>query len=406
MKAEVPVSTRRGSVLAAVLLFGATLLVLVTPASAPAADATIVDSCGTVDDGGPGTSLADAIAAGVAISFDCPDPVIIVTYPLQIASDVRLDGSNAGRPIVLVDRSTVLLASGKRRPAPVVEVEAGGSFWARNLTILGDGAGSLGTGIVVWPGGALLADGLAFRELGLAVNALGPVRLRSSEFRDNRVGVLMAQAQGDARVETSRFVENEIGVQGGGIALQPGYERVVDGVIFDGNGVAVAGCGYAGTCQDATYLSVANSLIRRSGAGHAAVEGGQVALVNSTVMDNLGAGVSDATGAPSSLLNTIVARNGDVNCATTIGSAVASLQWPGTSCGTSITVAFPALTALYEPPVGSPAYGAGDRLACVLQPVSGLDLFGQTRPRGDSCSIGAVEGQLNTPPVMPPTPRE
>ena len=101
-------------------------------------------------------------------------------------------------------------------------------------------------------------------------------------------------------------------------------------------------------------------------------------------------------GAGVTLRNTIVSGN-TVNCQ---GSPAPSdegtnLQFPGTNCGASIPVARPNLDKLYLPVIGSPALGAGDNPTCVATPVSGFDVYAKPRPQGQTCSIGAAEGDLD-----------
>src|SRR5262249_46898164 len=71
-----------------------------------------------------------------------------------------------------------------------------------------------------------------------------------------------------------------------------------------------------------------------------------------------------------------------------------NLEFPANSCATNSTVADPNLDPLYIPILGSPAKGSGDLATCLADPVSARDVYGKKRPQGTSCSIGAVEGEM------------
>jgi hypothetical protein len=70
------------------------------------------------------------------------------------------------------------------------------------------------------------------------------------------------------------------------------------------------------------------------------------------------------------------------------------VQFPGTQCGATITSLPPLLGPQYEPLFGSPARGTGDSAVCAAAPINNQDVFGMRRPQWTTCSIGAVEGEL------------
>jgi hypothetical protein len=116
------------------------------------------------------------------------------------------------------------------------------------------------------------------------------------------------------------------------------------------------------------------------------------------------------------LKNTILANNGAANCVGALGDGGHNLQYPGTSCGATITVGNPVLAALannggptmsMRPQSGSLAVDAGDPAICTALPVNNLDQRGTTRPvdgNNDSnaiCDIGAYEAAIGTNPSAP-----
>ncbi len=103
--------------------------------------------------------------------------------------------------------------------------------------------------------------------------------------------------------------------------------------------------------------------------------------------------------------NTIFATNlASENCYTRAAAILTdggnNLQWPGTSCGNTISSQDPKLgplqnnggpTQTHLPAPNSPAIDAGNNATCAASPVNNLDQRGVTRPVGTNCDIGAVE---------------
>src|SRR5262249_3448018 len=96
--------------------------------------------------------------------------------------------------------------------------------------------------------------------------------------------------------------------------------------------------------------------------------------------------------------NTILANsNRQWNCFGPVIDGGHNIQFPGGSCGPTITTADPRLLPLANnggatPTMallsGSPAIGAGDKATCQNDPVSRLDQRGYPRTK---CDIGAFE---------------
>jgi hypothetical protein len=149
-------------------------------------------------------------------------------------------------------------------------------------------------------------------------------------------------------------------------------------------------------------------------------------LTNVTISDNIAQGGAGGTGdgggsngangvgsgggidgAPT-MDNSIVVNNlAGGNCDGTPTASVASdnLQWPGTSCGSSMpshdaALASPASnggpTQTMALNTGSVAIDAGDDNVCSAAPVSSVDQRLFTRPVGAHCDIGAFEGTAGT----------
>jgi hypothetical protein len=98
------------------------------------------------------------------------------------------------------------------------------------------------------------------------------------------------------------------------------------------------------------------------------------------------------------LINSIVVGNSGGNCASRDGVSFVdqghNLQFPDASCAPTIAVADPKLDSLFVPGYFSPAFAAGDNSVCSAPPVGNRDVYGQPRPQGSVCTIGAVEGEL------------
>lgn len=147
---------------------------------------------------------------------------------------------------------------------------------------------------------------------------------------------------------------------------------------------------------------------QNTGASGGAFYGRGIQFLNCTVAGNSGPAVLAASPASApagpasdhtiSLLNSIIAVNNGVNCAAQNGVTVEdrghNLQFPDASCGATIAVADPKLDSMFVPDYFSPAFQAGDNNVCLKPPVNRHDVFGQPRPQGGICTIGAVEGEL------------
>ena len=155
--------------------------------------------------------------------------------------------------------------------------------------------------------------------------------------------------------------------------------------------------------------------------GNDSVDGGGIFIIGNTATliagtiasntaTNLGGGLENLS--TPQLQGVIVANNTGGNCDGTVTDGGTNLQFPGTTCGVSITSADPLLGPLADNGgptqtmalgVGSPAIDANTE-SC---PPPAIDQRGIARPQGAACDIGAFElvpggGPTPTPTVTPP----
>jgi len=204
------------------------------------------------------------------------------------------------------------------------------------------------------------------------------------------------------------FVRNVATNSGGAIYAAEGAVHL-SRVLFLENGAGTAGAVYGGIMSGDLLLRMGNALVVRTVAG-GALRGSNIELVNSTIADNAGAGITLLPQSPLDipgtvptlkLTNTLVLNNAGGNCAPvpTPGTLVdggSNLQFPGRDCGDAIRAVDPVLDSFYVPVVDSPARFAGNNQVCVEDPlVRARDIFGESRPEGPRCTIGAIERDLH-----------
>ena len=301
--------------------------------------------------------------------------------------------------------------------APRCTVSMTGTVFSNNRATKGVGGGALnvrGAAAVTLLGARFegnSSDGEAGAILFIPLAAPDPVLdIESTVFKSNRAINGAAIKISGARLSGTgvTFSKNVATGVGGGLAADATAILMSQGVFVEN----VAPEGSAVSITGGKFSIFANTLmVRNKTSSGGAFVGQATQLVNSTIVDNVGAGLhaTAAAGTPATAIilhNTIVSGN-TVNCQTASGAAAGpgatagfadghnNLQFPGTSCGGAIPVARPNLDKLYLPVIGSPALAAGDNSVCLMPPVSARDVYSQIRPQGPVCSIGAAEGDLD-----------
>ncbi|MGE0237279.1 MAG: hypothetical protein AB7F09_08205 [Parvibaculaceae bacterium] len=243
--------------------------------------------------------------------------------------------------------------------------------------------------------------------------------LSYSKFERNSAAfggaVFLAFRQSDPNRLSGRvnhFAGNTASASGGAIGSLDGTIHLRR-AIFVGNQATVAGGAIDagdGLRRDSTALG--SSLVVRNAAPlGGGFRGSSLELVNATVADNGTAGVlltrpvnGEQGQQPGRLRlkNSIVLNNAGGNCRGEAADAVIedmgnNLQHPGADCGAGLPSADPQLDTFYVPWHVSPARNAGDNETCIRHDlVAGRDVYGDSRPEGERCTIGAVERDLES----------
>jgi predicted outer membrane repeat protein len=327
-------------------------------------------------------ALDAALSGGGVVTFNCgPGMVhITVTATKAIAADTTIDGGGV-----------VTLNGGNLVGVLMVN---SGDLTVENLTIANGKEQSGGAGINNL-GGPLTVTHCTFSGNSSSGANAGPGGAIANE---SEVPALLT-------VSDSTFSGNSGGSGGAIGSIGP---VTVTGSTFTGNLAVDGGAIYAleGT------LTVANSTFSGNSAGDTHVGGGIVAIrglatiINSTFVGNSAGGGGAISGGQSiTIINSIVANSpSGGNCCGAVTDGGHNLQFPGTSCGATVTSADPLLdpagladnggpteTIALQP--GSPAIETGDDAVCAESPVNGVDQRGFARPGMDQthCSIGAFE---------------
>jgi hypothetical protein len=267
-----------------------------------------------------------------------------------------------------------------------------GPVTLRSVDFTGNAATGDGGALVIHP----------FKPAPLALPPSPPVAVTMSyvTFVQNtaeRGGALEADLTdgGSLTIGAGLFDTNKSSAEGGGIFSNLGAVQIA-GSIFKANRGA-AGSGVFAIARAQEPASIANSLFAANIGGGGAVEGVNLELRNSTLVDNQGGGVharSGGTGVGMRLVNTILLRNSPANCSGAVAEIAfqaANLQFPADPDCHGGTVQEPLLDPIYAPLPGSPALHGGDLATCMNSPIGGRDLFFQKRGIQGYCAIGALE---------------
>jgi predicted outer membrane repeat protein len=245
--------------------------------------------------------------------------------------------------------------------------------------------------------------------IGPAFVATGPIglsvkRLAFEENQARQGGGVRLGATSSFSGDAVLFSRNTALEGGGGLIAAVGAEIFLSRGIFVGNdggprGGAVLRDGPRDGPQ--AISDFANSLFARNRATKgAAFLGNGAKFINSTVAQNIGEALSVPGDGPvvSPLLhvkNSIMSDNNGGNCeSNVVFDDGHNLQFPDARCGATIPVANPFLDTMFVPVPGSPALEHGDNPTCLRPPIRSTDVYGQRRPQGDICTIGAVEGDI------------
>ncbi len=354
-------------------------------------------AAGVVGTGTPAScteaALTAALAGGGSITFNCGSSphTIRVTRAINISNTTTINGGG----LITLD------GGGSNR---LFSVASSGRLTVQQITLRNGNAGSSNGGAIT-SSGSLTLDGVSLegnraRDGGAIYSGIGSATIHNSIFAGNVAtnggGAINyyhePRQNGGMVIEASVLFGNSANI-GGAIAAggSGGAEEsllIVNSTLF-GNQAGNSGALYS--------RRTTTSVIASTFAGNRATEyvagifnsGGSVAVAN-TIMSN------DLSGAPE-------------NCGGTITNLGGNIQFPGSSCGSSITTADPLLAPLAAnggatptmlPGQGSPAIDAGAAAQC-----PDTDQRGIARPadgNGDgtpACDSGAVEIEAgSTPP--------
>jgi predicted outer membrane repeat protein len=279
-------------------------------------------------------------------------------------------------------------------------------------------------GGAIWlESGALTLDRAIFRDnsaradggaVGAGDTGAATIVARHSTFIDNhaqRGGAIRLTSAGGAPTLVggpNTFARNRA-ERGGAIFSEIGGLQLQRGVFLDNIATLEGGAIYASRRGPPWAALLANSLVARNQAPvGAAVSGSAITLINTTVAGNRGPALTLpplSHFAPSGLRPTLELRNAILtgnrggNCAPLPAGLVVlqnghNLQFPSGDCP-GAAVADPKLSPLFEPGPDSPARIGGDNATCLAAPILGRDVYGALRPQGQTCSVGAVEGDMD-----------
>ena len=178
----------------------------------------------------------------------------------------------------------------------------------------------------------------------------------------------------------------------------------------------LSGNGSEGIVNRKGTTNATNCTVSGNSSGGIGNNSGTVTVTNCTITGN--ASIFNDTDATMTVTNTIMANNTPENCTGTITDGGHNLQFPGTTCGATVTAADPQLdpaglksnggpTQTIALLAGSPAIDHGDPSVCAAPPVNDVDQRGV--PRGTVsdplCDIGAFEfngGPRQAAPALSP----
>jgi hypothetical protein len=209
-----------------------------------------------------------------------------------------------------------------------------------------------------------------------------------------------------------QFIDNQADTFAGGLFVSR-VQAHFSGAIFSGNRAASLGGAVVSMHGGEDFLVFGNSLLVKNTAPQgAAFAGTGTTFINTTIADNVGAAVFGIASSsvlppiggtlspqPVQFSNTIVSGATSSACGPPDTAAPYinlshNLQYPSASCGATIPVGGPQFGPSYIPLPSSPAANGGNDAACAAVPIAGRDFWGKTRPKGNHCTIGAAEADI------------
>ena len=330
----------------------------------------------------PGDDIVfdQSIAGGTINVTSVPLPVdvdLTITGPAD--DPMILDGNNARRIMSIFGGANVVLSN--------LIFQNGRVTGTMNMN-----GGAIGTSFpfptieindCTFRNNSVLCTGISCQSRGGAISAAGSLTIRGSTFENNfvqctvdnqfcsaRAGAIEHQSSAQLVLENNTFCDNEVrctgtgdstcGLQGGALYVDNDISSNINNNTFSDNNI------------------LCNSLTCN--------------LEGSTIF------VRDITSASPNVLNTIIDNSPGItvpNCAGTITDGGNNLQFPGNSCGATITTNDPQLGPLADnggitqtKAIGfeSPAFNAGNNATCLA-----IDQRGVSRPQDIICDIGSYE---------------
>jgi predicted outer membrane repeat protein len=210
------------------------------------------------------------------------------------------------------------------------------------------------------------------------------------------------------------FKGNRASASGGAIYLSESGTKIAQGVFTENQADEGGGAIYLRQLLPSRRTVLANSLFvnNTSNQGGSAFHGNSATFINTTIAQNAGVAIWPAGEIPSFLVtvgppfptfpirfkNTII-MGAQLPCGSPINAVPYvndgnTLQYPGSSCGGTITSTYPGLGPFFAPMPWSPALDGGDKATCGADPVNNRDIYGIKRPLFENCAIGAAEGDI------------
>jgi hypothetical protein len=322
-------------------------------------------------------ALASARTGGL-LRFDCTG-TIEITVAKTISRDITIEG---GQHVSLVGKGA----------KSILVILSNASVTMNGLTLTGaNGEGR--NGAVENRGALKIVHSTIIQNAQAIYNGRDAIlHVSDSVISSNEHGIL--NYGGTVTVNKVTFADNV------GDGIYNSRKLTVIGSTFTGN--------THGIDNGSGDVIIANSMFyankaRKGQMGAGIANSGTMNILNSTFLANEAEGSGAAVGNRSqgriTLQNTVIANSlQGLNCLGAIIDGGNNIQFPGTSCGTSITAIDPQIIVDTDSTLqllvqSSPIVGMGNTAICKTDLVGNVDLRGQIRITSDDfkCDIGAFE---------------